>query len=161
MVLEQEKQDEEDNPMESYALISASVDQYHLKQERERRQEEILVYKDKLKKYDITFNELVEQCPKHQDARENARQIAKLLASTPKLKQFLIEKKQLPIKDLLNCVRCGRKTIERNRKYIIAMALISIYQLDSLRSYIEPEQALSGKEDIQDEKRHRRRNSTP
>ncbi|GAY78475.1 RNA polymerase sigma-54 factor RpoN [Sporolactobacillus inulinus] len=52
---------------------------------------------------------------------------------------YLKKKKQLPIKDLLQFVSCSRKTIERNRKYIIALALIYIGGFSALRSYIEPE----------------------
>ncbi|EGL82689.1 RNA polymerase, sigma 28 subunit, SigI [Caldalkalibacillus thermarum TA2.A1] len=143
--LEQESKDDEEQ-VESLAQINASISQYHKELERERRREEIQEYQLLLKKFDITFSELVECCPKHIDARENAKQIAKTLASKPELANYLMEKKQLPLKQLLKFVQCSRKTVERNRKYIIAMALIYIGQFESLRVYIEPEQIQHRKE---------------
>jgi RNA polymerase sigma factor len=73
------------------------------------------------------------------DARENAKQVAKVLASDKGLSKILMQTKQLPTKDLLELVSCSRKTIERNRKYIIAIALIHLGEFNALRSYIEPE----------------------
>ncbi|WP_307336899.1 RNA polymerase sigma-I factor [Caldalkalibacillus uzonensis] len=139
ILLEQDSKDEEEQ-VESLAQINASISQYKEEMDRERRREEIQEYQLFLKKFDITFSDLVECCPKHIDARENAKQIAKILASKPELANYLLEKKQLPLKHLLKFVNCSRKTVERNRKYIIAMALIYIGQFECLRSYIEPEQ---------------------
>jgi len=130
---------DEENQIESFAQVSASIAQYELYQESEKRKEDIMLYSQALREYGISFSDLVDQCPKHLDARENAKQIAKCLAETPELRAHLIEKKQLPMKDLLNFVNCSRKTVERNRKYIIAMSLIYIGDYQSLRSYIEPD----------------------
>ncbi|WP_234410371.1 RNA polymerase sigma-I factor [Caldalkalibacillus mannanilyticus] len=143
--LEQDNLDEE-NQLESLAQISASLAQYEVIQESEKRRDDISEYQKKLREFDITFTDLVGQCPKHIDARENAKQIAKQLASNPELTSHLLEKKQLPMKELLKYVKCSRKTVERNRKYIIAMALIYLGNYYSLRSYIEPEQDIYGKE---------------
>lgn len=137
--LEHESTDDEQQT-ESPAQIYASVARYELEQESEKRRYDIADYQQELARYDITFQDLVEQCPKHVDARDNAKQIAKIIAEKRKFAQFLIEKKQLPMKELLKFVNCSRKTVERNRKYIIAMALIYIGGYDSLRAYIEPEQ---------------------
>jgi RNA polymerase sigma factor len=143
--LEPDTNDEE-NQAESLAQVSASLAQYSDYKESERRTEDILEYQQQLIQFDITFADLVEHCPKHIDARENAKQIAKYLASQPEHVDYLLQKKQLPMKDLLKSVNCSRKTVERNRKYIIAMALIYIGDHQSLRSYIEPEQDLCRKE---------------
>jgi RNA polymerase sigma factor len=137
---------DEENQVESLAQVSASLAQYSDYKESERRKEDILEYQQQLVQFDITFADLVELCPKHIDARENAKQIAKYLASQPEHIDHLLQKKQLPMKDLLKSVNCSRKTVERNRKYIIAMALIYIGDYRSLRSYIEPEQDLSRRE---------------
>lgn len=135
--LELETRDDEEQT-ESISQVYASLSQYREELERERRREDIQEYTQCLKEFDITFAELAEQCPKHIDARTNAKEIAKILAQTPELAKHLMEKKQLPLKELLKLVKCSRKTVERNRKYIIALALIYIGRFDSLRSYIEP-----------------------
>jgi RNA polymerase sigma factor len=99
---------------------------------------EIEEYQKLLKKFGLNFKVLSKHCPKHVDARENAKEIARLLTENEELSQFLMEKKQLPIKDLLNMVSCSRKTIERNRKYIIAVSLIYLGEFQALKSYIQP-----------------------
>jgi RNA polymerase sigma factor len=143
--LEQDSADEE--VTESIAQVSASVAKYTLSQESERRKTDIIEFQKQLLDFDITLSELAELCPKHIDARENAKQIAKFLASQPELIRHLLEKKQLPMKELLKFVQCSRKTVERNRKYIIAMSLIYVGDYSSIRSYIEPSVDLYGKEE--------------
>ncbi len=137
--LEPETTDDEEQP-ESFAQISASLDQYIQKKESERRQEDIEAYRQQLCEFDITFADLAECCPKHVDARENAKQIARIIAENKQFVEYLMKKKQLPMKELIKFVECSRKTIERNRKYIIAIVLIYVGGYQSLRSYIEPEQ---------------------
>ncbi|MNY74892.1 RNA polymerase sigma factor SigI [compost metagenome] len=48
----------------------------------------------------------------------------------------LLTKRQLPIKELLMQVQVSRKTLERNRKYLIAIALIFNGPYPYLRDYL-------------------------
>jgi RNA polymerase sigma factor len=136
--LEQPDVDEEGQE-ESYIEQQAALQYYEEQQQIQERLEQIEAYKELLAEYGITFKVLSKNCPKHIDARENAKQIAKMLVEKPELAQYLKEKKQLPIKELLQFVSCSRKTIERNRKYIIAVALIHLGGFTALKPYIEPE----------------------
>jgi RNA polymerase sigma factor len=128
---------DDDEFEESYVEQRAAIEHYELQVESENRMYEIEEYGKVLENFGITFKSLSKVSPKHYDARENAKTIARLIADQPELKNYLLEKKQLPIKDLLNLVTCSRKTIERNRKYIIAVALIYIREFTSLISYID------------------------
>jgi RNA polymerase sigma factor len=138
LFFEQEEDSEEGRSEESYAELKAAMDDYEIQLESEKRAYEIDEYQKLLQPFGITFHHLSKQCPKHRDARENAKLIAKMLAEEERLSAFLLEKRQLPIKDLLTMVSCSRKTIERNRKYIIAAALIYLGGFKNLQSYIEP-----------------------
>jgi RNA polymerase sigma factor len=53
------------------------------------------------------------------------------------LLKWLFRKKQLPIKQLQNMAEVSRKTIERNRKYIIAVAIILAGDYVYLKEYIK------------------------
>lgn len=119
--------------------LQAALNHYYLEEEKARRRAEIMEYQQKLQEFEITFQELAKLCPKHSDARENAKQVAKVIAENPEFVTHILEKKQLPMKELLDHVNCSRKTIERHRKYIIAMVLIYAGGYHSLRAYIEPE----------------------
>lgn len=114
-----------------------SIDQFNRKSDEELRREEIHQFNEVLLKFELSFSELIQHSPKHADARKNAIQVAKLIADQEELKNFLLEKKRLPIKQLESYVSISRKTIERNRKYIIAMSLILIGDYVFLRDYIK------------------------
>lgn len=127
----------EDLAEESYPELKAALDQFAVERENENRAYEIEEYRGILEPFGITFKSLTKQCPKHQDARDNATRIAKILANDERLSEYLLQKKQLPIKDLLPVVSCSRKTIERNRKYIIAATLVYLGDFKELQSYID------------------------
>jgi RNA polymerase sigma factor len=59
------------------------------------------------------------------------------LIEDDELREFLFHKKQLPVKQLEAKVAVSRKTIERNRKYIIAMAIILSGEFLYLKEYIK------------------------
>ena len=90
-----------------------------------------------LQQFDLSFKDLIEDSPKHADARKNAILIAKVIAENEDLKNILLEKKRLPIKQLESYVSMSRKTIERNRKYIIAISLVLIGDYVYLKDYLK------------------------
>jgi RNA polymerase sigma factor len=113
-----------------------SLEEYKKKSDEELRRDEIIRFQALLTSFDLSFSDLVENSPKHADARANAIIVAKLLVDDKDLKSFLIEKKRLPIKQLEKKVNVSRKTIERNRKYIIAIALILSNDYVYLNDYL-------------------------
>ena len=130
---------EEEGQDESYIEQRAALNFYEEQKQIQERLDQIESYKALLAEFGITFKVLSKNCPKHIDARENAKHIAKVIVDHHELAQFLKEKKQLPIKELLQFVSCSRKTVERNRKYIIAVSLIYLGGYTALQPYIEPE----------------------
>lgn len=141
--LDQPTINEDEEMEESLVQQKAAMDVYQRELESENRVAEIEAYENELQKFEISFEALSQQSPKHADARENAKQVAWELANDPELAKSFLETKQLPIKELLNRVTCSRKTVERNRKYIIAITLIYMGQYPSLKAYIEPERDLN------------------
>ncbi|NRD79156.1 RNA polymerase sigma factor SigI [Bacillus sp. BRMEA1] len=109
---------------ETIILNKLSLNDFHKKEDEQLRKEEILHFKDSLTSFNISFNDLVENSLKHQDSRKNAILTAKIIVEDKELKEFLFDKKRLPIKQLEKQVNISKKTLGRNRKYIIAIALI-------------------------------------
>jgi RNA polymerase sigma factor len=114
-----------------------SIDEFEKQKEIDKRREEIIDFKHHLSEYNLSFNDLVEQSPKHEDARINAIEIAETVVTSIDLLSYLKEKKRLPIKKLENQVNVSRKTIERNRKYIIAISLIMSGNYMYLKDYLK------------------------
>lgn len=115
----------------------ASVKAYSEQQQVNARREEIIEYKKLLSVYGMTFQDLVKISPSHEDARVTAIQIAQLVVETEEYKQFLHQKKKLPVKEIEQLVEVSRKTIERNRKYIIAVAVLLMSDLHYLKDYLK------------------------
>lgn len=109
---------------------------YQLKEDSWYRQQEILELQKELKRYKITFKELTKISPKHKDARESAFQVAKQLIDDPALKEHVLNKKRIPIKKLLTRVSVSKKTLERNRKYILAIFIILTGDFIYLKEYL-------------------------
>ncbi|ASS74621.1 RNA polymerase sigma-I factor [Tumebacillus algifaecis] len=130
-----EVEDEEENVI-NYVEVQKSVEEHQKQVESDARRHEILHFTELLMQFDISMEELVDLSPKHQDARENAMEVAKVIASQQEFCDYLMAKKSLPLKALMKHVSVSRKTIERQRKYIIAVSLILIGDFEMLQDYI-------------------------
>lgn len=108
-----------------------------LQREAEERREEIFRLNQLLSDYGVLFSELVKISPKHQDARDRALEVARILASNPKLLEYLTRRKSLPLKELEKLVDVSRKTLERQRKYIITLTLILVGEFRYLQEYLK------------------------
>jgi RNA polymerase sigma factor len=128
--------DDEDTVQSKYE-VEVSVDDFQKQLEQEHRRDEIEHYKTVLQQFDLSFKDLAENSPKHSDARENAMVVANTVIQNPDFKRALFEKKRLPIKDLEKHVQVSRKTIERNRKYIIAVCIIMASDYVYLKEYVK------------------------
>jgi RNA polymerase sigma factor len=105
--------------------------------ERYEIQDEILSFKQALSAFGISFDDLVLSAPKHSDTRAMCAAIAKKLFEDRKLSAKLNEDGRLPIAGLLPGFSLSRKTIEKNRRYIIALYLIMKSDMEILKGYIE------------------------
>ncbi|HWI55348.1 MAG TPA: RNA polymerase sigma factor SigI, partial [Desulfobacteria bacterium] len=131
------EQDDGDNEGTYYYLESKqSIEVYQEKNAIAERKEEILQFTKKLSDFGISFQELVSISPKHEDARIRAMEVAKIIASDADMSNHLITKKELPLKQLEANVGISRKTLERQRKYIIAITLVFISDFEYLKQYL-------------------------
>lgn len=130
-------EENEDEVSQSSLEANMSLEEYHKQTDDELRKQEIIRFSKLLTEFDLTFKDLVENSPKHADARKNAMLVAREIVSNEEIKQILVEKKRLPIKQIENSVSVSRKTIERNRKCIIAIALILMNDYLYLQEYIK------------------------
>lgn len=105
--------------------------------EKYETKEEVWLFKEKLAEFGISFRDLAAASPKHRDSRLMAIRIARLIAENDRLYQQMITRKILPMTDLLKLTDVNKRTLERNRKYIIAVVLILRSDLDTLKDYIK------------------------
>ena len=130
--------EDEDEEGQTYNAVQnrRAMDDFTSHGEAQDRREEILRYQARLKEYGISLQELVELTPKHDDARKRAMQAARIVADNAEYRAHLLKRGELPLKSLETEVQVSRKTLERQRKYIIAIALALTDDFVYLREYI-------------------------
>lgn len=128
-------EDDEENFINP-VLTSEAIAQYEHQKDMEERRSEIMELDRVLVEFDIRFSDLVDASPKHADSRETIAGLGRMLAEDSSLMRLLVTKRMLPIKELLAMTNLSRKTLERNRKYIIAVAIIYNGPYPYLRDYL-------------------------
>ncbi|MBY7143004.1 RNA polymerase sigma factor SigI [Virgibacillus sp. NKC19-3] len=130
-----ESQDSEqmENPIETIAV----AEQYRQEQDAWYRRDEIMDFKEKLSTYKLTLEELTVVSPKHRDARDSAVHTARVINENEELREYVQRKKKLPIKRLMNDVDVSKKTLERNRKFILAMFIVLSEDYVYLKDYLK------------------------
>ncbi|RUS45601.1 RNA polymerase sigma-I factor [Cohnella sp. AR92] len=113
-----------------------AISVYSREQVAQDRRDEIRALTEELEPYGISFFELSEQSPKHQDSRDALLEIGWRLANRAPLLALLKDKKKLPLKELGELENVSRKTLERHRKYLITIALIAAGTYPLLQQYI-------------------------
>ncbi|OIK14504.1 RNA polymerase sigma factor SigI [Bacillus sp. MUM 13] len=115
---------EDDEYSQSFIESEKSMQEFDKQNDSKKRKEEISLFQERLRAFNISFSDLVKHSPKHSDARKGAIGIAHILMEDPGLVDVVYKSKRLPIKQLEKVVKVSRKTIERNRIFIIAMLII-------------------------------------
>ncbi|MBO9129741.1 RNA polymerase sigma-I factor [Bacillus sp. 165] len=117
--------------------MKVSLTEYLKEMENTERKEEILHFQTVLKSFRITFQDLVKESPKHRDSRASMMEVAVQISQREELINELFQKKKLPLKQIEDMVRVSRKTLERHRKYIIAMCIILTNDYVYIKEYIK------------------------
>ncbi len=99
--------------------------------------EEIALFINKLKDFDIELQDLIKSSPKHMDSKRLSISIARVLVENKELSEKLEIKKTIPMVDLMKLIDVNHKTVERNRKFIISVYLILTSNLEVMKGYVE------------------------
>ncbi|GGM25898.1 RNA polymerase sigma factor SigI [Paraliobacillus quinghaiensis] len=126
-----------DEQMDNAIEVEIASKIYHLKTEQWHQREEIKALVQQLNNYQIGFNELINNAPKHRDARNSAIKVALTLYQNETMREYVKLKKQVPIKDLIPHVTVSKKTLERNRKFILALFVILDGDYIYLKEYLK------------------------
>jgi len=109
------------------------------KELQENRRSEVFQFIQQLSDYDLNLKKLAAATPKHRQARERAMQAAKLIAASSDLTKHVRYKKELPLKELVEMLTVSRKTLERQRKYIIGLFILITGDYQYLVEYLPSE----------------------
>lgn len=124
--------EEYENNFEEKYLGDKNVDQFS----NFEIQEEFDNFELIISKFEISLDDLALRSPKHKKSRKTCLGIAKVISEDDILYEMLMRKRKIPFKQLKDKVSICQRTIEKNRKYIIAMTLVLKSDLEVLRKYI-------------------------
>ncbi|MEW5932196.1 MAG: RNA polymerase sigma-I factor [Bacillota bacterium] len=100
------------------------------------RREEVMRFGARLRELGLTLDDLVRVSPRHRDARQRALRAARYLADRPGLGRQVLARGELPMRELEANLGLGRKMLERNRKYILALTLVLMEDFPYLQDYL-------------------------
>jgi RNA polymerase sigma factor len=128
--------EDDDGHCDVPALSRQALDLASAEVQAGARREEIARYAALLGTFDLSLADLVRVAPRHRDARRDAVAVGRLVAADPAMRAYLLEHRSLPLRAIEARVRLTRKTVERHRRYIIAVALVSRGEFPHLFEYL-------------------------
>ncbi len=131
-----DSEDEEQSPYNAVETRQAMT-AFETEQTVQERRMEIMELNEELLRFGITFAELAENSPKHADSRQLLIGIARVLADDALLLEGLRLTGKLPVKELTERCSVSRKTVERNRKYIISVAIMLSGSYPFMHDYLQ------------------------
>ncbi|MGE5418219.1 MAG: hypothetical protein ACM3UZ_15885 [Acidobacteriota bacterium] len=97
---------------------------------------EIEAFIHNLAKYGISMQDLMNGTPKHSDSKMLCLRIAKIITGDEGLTEHFVKYGTIPLKQVLQRIAINPKTVERNRRYIIAICLVLLSDLDTMKGYV-------------------------
>lgn len=88
------------------------------------RKLELDIFKEKLSKFNISIEDLLQHSPKHKKTRKSCLDIAKIIVLHEDLNKYMYEKQKLPIKGIIQHIKVSDKVFERFRKYIMSLVIL-------------------------------------
>ncbi|WP_146172095.1 sigma-70 family RNA polymerase sigma factor [Melghirimyces profundicolus] len=128
--------DSKDNEPIYPEVVKKSFENHQDRELRERRQSEVEEFREHLAKFDLTMEKLAKVSPKHKDTRQNLMEIAKKIASRAELLDQFYKEKRVK-RGFAEQVGCHRRTLKRHRNYLIALVVILVEDLPTIRDYLE------------------------
>ncbi|MDP4115814.1 MAG: RNA polymerase subunit sigma [Bacteroidota bacterium] len=117
--------------LEQKYLVSNA--QYHY--EAVELKEDILILQRNLTEFGITWDDLIENSPKHKDTRCLCIRIAKEILEDEDLYGKLLKTRKIPRSELVNRLKVHRRTIENHRIFIIVICLVLKSNQDGLKKF--------------------------
>lgn len=108
-----------------------------VEEESDQLSSEIGKLQNEIEEFGFTFEDLVDEAPKHEDTRKNAIELSEKISKEEDLTTHMYEKRRLPIKKISVKFSVTEKVIKRSKKFIIAVVIIIDKNFRNLRLWIK------------------------
>lgn len=129
--------DEEDKV--TYIQEEASVAKHYIQLEHNSLIEEIDTYSKELEKFQISFYDLAKLGPKREKSRNLCYNIASLIVKNEILKKDFYKQHRIPQAQLAKFFSISLKTVEKYRKYIVAVVILMDGDYPKIQTFINKE----------------------
>ena len=103
---------------------------------REATRKEIEELTAEMAKYGVTLTDVAENCPKQERTLSACRAALRYAVENPEILDELLSSGKLPVSRLVSGGGVERKTLERHRKYMVALLLIYTNGFEILRGHL-------------------------
>ena len=90
-----------------------------------------------MKEFGVSLSDVADNCPKQQRTLDACRKALQYARENPELLDDLLKTKRLPIGQLATGSGVERKTLERHRKYMVALLLIYTNGYEIIRGHLK------------------------
>lgn len=113
-----------------------SIQNYKKEEEENRLREEIAGFNEELEKYSLSFSQLKNNCPRQKRSRKLCIKLAKEIADNSDMKKSFLATGRLPQRELSLKMGVSAKTVEKYRKYIVALTILLVGDYFAITSFI-------------------------
>lgn len=116
--------------------IADSRDLYQESHDLEATQQEILELSGVLQRFGVSFADIADHSPRQERTREICMAAIRYGMAQPVLLEELLRTGKLPLAELVQGSGAERKTLERHRKYLLAMLVIQTNGYEIIRGHL-------------------------
>lgn len=104
---------------------------------REATRKEINELSETMEKFGINFSDVAENSPKQERTMKSCAAAIRFSGENPEILEELLRTGKLPLSKIVSGSGIERKTLERHRKYILAMLLIQTNGYEIIRGHLK------------------------
>lgn len=116
--------------------LADEKDHYEDAAHREATRQEIAELSAVMAEFGVTFSDVADNCPRQERTLQSCARAIRYAGANPALLDELLRTKKLPMNQLVHGSGAERKTLERHRKYILAMLLIQTNGYEIIRGHL-------------------------
>ena len=143
-VVSLDQQDAEQNKQPLIERLDLGKDETTEHTERAATKEEIIKFSKELTTYGLTLEEVADNCPKQQRTRKACHLTLAFAKEHTELLEILTETRRLPLSQLSTGAGVERKTLERHRKYMVAILLAYTNGFELIRNHLRQIEPVQG-----------------
>lgn len=126
---------EDDDRTVAETLVSGDCE-ISLRETRAATQSEIKEFAQQLMAFDLSLSDIADNCPKQDRTLAACHRALQTARSQPEILEQLLRTKKLPMNTLAAASGVERKTLERHRKYLVAIFLAYTNGFEMIRGHL-------------------------